>query len=112
VELLEVVTEERASDLENRTSRIEGVVEQINLRLEDQISRMDSIEIRMGSLESSLNARMASLESGLNARMDSLESGLNARMGSIEARMNVQIALTFAMWATIVGALVAVLLRV
>ena len=96
-----MVTEERISDLENRTSRMEGIIEQINLRLEDQNSRMDAIEIRMASLETSLNARM-----------DSLESSLNARMGSIEARMNVQIVLTFAMWATIVGALVAVLLRV
>ena len=50
---------------------MEGVVEQINLRLED------------------MNARVTSLENSLNARMNSLENSLNTRM-------NVHIALTFA----------------
>ena len=90
---------------------MEGISEQINLRLEDQNSRMDSIETRMASLEGSMNSRMDSLEGTLNSRMDSLENTLNSRMSSIETRMNVQIVLTFAMWATIVGVLVAVLLR-
>ena len=42
---------------------MEGVIEQINLRLED----------------------------------------INARMNAIETRMNVHIALTFAIWASVVG---------
>ena len=61
---------------------MEGVVEQINLRLED-----------------------------INARMTSLENSLNARMTAIETRMNVQIVLTFAVWATIVGMLLVMMFR-
>ena len=63
-------------------SRLEGVIEQINLRLED-----------------------------MNARMTSLENSLNARMNAIETRMNVQIVLTFAVWATIVGMLLVMMFR-
>ena len=61
---------------------MEGVIEQINLRLED-----------------------------MNARMTSLENSLNARMNAIETRMNVQIVLTFAVWATIVGMLLVMMFR-
>ena len=61
---------------------MEGVVEQINLRLED-----------------------------VNDRMTSLENSLNARMNAIETRMNVQIVLTFAVWATIVGMLLVMMFR-
>ena len=57
---------------------MEGVIEQINLRLED------------------VNARMTSLENSLNARMNSLEN-------KSETRMNVHIALTSLLWATVVG---------
>ena len=68
---------------------MEGVVEQINLRLED------------------MNARMTSLENSLNARMTAIEM----RMNAIETRMNVQIVLTFAVWATIVGMLLVMMFR-
>ena len=61
---------------------MEGVIEQINLRLED-----------------------------MNARMTSLENSLNARMNAIETRMNVQIVLTFGVWATIVGMLLVMMFR-
>ena len=54
---------------------MEGVVEQINLRLED-----------------------------VNARMTSLENSLNTRM-------NVHIALTFAIWASVVGLLLVIMFR-
>lgn len=50
---------------------MEGIVEQINLRLED----------------------------------------MNTRMTALETRMNVQIALTFGVWATVVGILLAMLIR-
>ena len=61
---------------------MESVTEQINLRLED-----------------------------MNARMTSLENSLSARMTAIETRMNVQIVLTFAVWATIVGMLLVMMFR-
>ena len=61
---------------------MEGVVEQINLRLEE-----------------------------MNARMTSMENSLSARMTAIETRMNVQIVLTFGVWATIVGMLLVMMFR-
>ena len=59
---------------------MEGIVEQINLRLED-----------------------------MNVRVNSLESSLNTRMTAIETRMNIQIVLTFGVWATVVGVLLAMI---
>jgi hypothetical protein len=59
-----MVSEERHNELGNKVSRLEGVVEQINLRLSE-----------------------------------------------IQARLNAQIALTFGLWATVAGILVAVLLK-
>jgi tetrahydromethanopterin S-methyltransferase subunit G len=59
-----MVSEERHNELGNKVSRLEGVVEQINLRLSE-----------------------------------------------IHSRMNTQIGLTFAMWATITGILLAMLLK-
>ncbi len=95
-----MVIEERDTDLESRTSRLEGAVEQVNLRLADMRASMDS-------MSDSLNARMDSIRDGLNARMDSIES----RISAIETRMNIQIVITFGMWATIVGVLLAVIFK-
>ena len=69
---------------------MEGVVEQINLRLEEYPHERE---------------RMTSLENSLNARMN------ETRMNAIETRMNVQIVLTFAVWATIVGMLLVMMFR-
>lgn len=52
-------------------SRLEGIAEQVNLRLED----------------------------------------MNSRMNSIETHMNIQIGLTFGVWATVVGVLLAVIFK-
>lgn len=70
-----MVVEEQKTDLDSRVSRLEGVAEQINLRLE------------------------------------SLDRNLNGRMNSIETRMNIQIGLTFGVWATVVGVLLAVIFK-
>ena len=68
---------------------MEGVTEQINLRLED------------------MNGRMTSLENSLNASMTALET----RMKSVEMRMNVHIALLLLLWATVIVALLVMLFR-
>ena len=70
-------------------SPLEGVTEQINLRLED------------------MNGRMTSLENSLNASMTALET----RMKSVEMRMNVHIALLLLLWATVIVALLVMLFR-
>ena len=61
---------------------MEGIIEQINLRLED-----------------------------MNGRMTSLENSLNASMTALEMRMKIQIALTLVLWATIVGMLLVIMFR-
>ena len=66
-----MVVEEQDIGLDNRVSRLEGIAEQVNLRLED----------------------------------------MNSRMNSIETRMNIQIGLTFGVWATVVGVLLAVIFK-
>ena len=68
---------------------MEGIIEQINLRLED------------------MNGRMTSLENSLNASMTALET----RMKSVEMRMNVHIALLLLLWATVIVALLVMLFR-
>ena len=66
-----MVVEEQDISLDSRVSRLEGIAEQVNLRLED----------------------------------------MNTRMNSIETRMNIQIGLTFGVWATVVGVLLAVIFK-
>ena len=77
-----MVVEEGERGLESRVSRLEGSIDQINPQIE-------------------------SLDRNLNARMNSIET----RMGSLETRMNVQIGLTFGVWATVVGVLLAVIFK-
>ncbi len=43
--------------------------------------------------------------------MTSLMNALDSRMNSLETRMNFQIGLTFAVWATVTGLLLAILVR-
>ena len=72
---------------------------------------MDSIETRMETFEISLISRMETLENSLISRMDSLESDISARMIAVEKKMNVLIALTVWTWATTMGALITIILR-
>ena len=77
-------------------------IERLGLRIDGLDSRMDSLETslssRMDSLETSLSSRMDSLETSLTSRMDSieakmgsLESGLTSRMDSLEVKMDSKI---------------------
>ena len=68
---------------------------------------MDSIETGMETFEISIISRMGSLERNLSARMLALES----RMIAVEKKMNVLIALTVWTWATTMGALITIILR-
>ena len=43
------------------------------------------------------------------ARMEGINEELRSRMSDINTRLNVQIGLTFAVWATVAGVLMAVL---
>ena len=96
-------------DYGDRIGRLEGIIEQIN-------DRLGSLERRMSSLESKLESRMSSLKSDLEDRMSSLESKLESRMNSLEIshRRDFRwlIGTMIGMWATMMGLLVTVTVKV
>ena len=103
-------------DYGDRLGRLEGIIEQINDRLGSLERRMSSLEAQMSSLRSDLESRMGSLESKLEARMNSLKSDLESRMNSLESshRRDFRwlIGTMIGMWATMMGLLVTVTVKV
>ena len=103
-------------DYGDRLGRLEGIIEQINDRLGSLERRMSSLEAQMSSLRSDLEAQMSSLRSDLEGRMSSLESRLEARMNSLESshRRDFRwlIGTMIGMWATMMGLLVPVAVKV
>ncbi len=103
-------------DYGDRLGRLEGIIEQINDRLGSLERRMSSLEAQMGSLKSDLESRMSSLEIKLEARMNSLKSDLEGRMNSLENshRRDFRwlIGTMIGMWATMMGLLVTVTVKV
>ena len=107
----------------DRIGRLEGIIEQINDRLgslERRMSslegRMSSLEGRMSSLRSDLEAQIGSLKSDLEGQMSSLKSDLEARMSSLESSHRRDFRWLFGtmigMWATMMGLLVTVAVKV
>ena len=103
-------------DYSDRIGRLEGIIEQINDRLGSLERRMSSLEAQMSSLRSDLESRMGSLESKLEARMNSLKSDLESRMNSLESshRRDFRwlIGTMIGMWATMMGLLLTVAIKV
>ena len=103
-------------DYGDRISRLEGIIEQINDRLASLERRMSSLEAQMSSLRSDLEAQMSSLRSDLEGRMSSLESKLEDRMNSLENshRRDFRwlIGTMIGMWATMMGLLLTVTVKV
>ena len=103
-------------DYGDRLGRLEGIIEQINDRLGSLERRMSSLEAQMSSLRSDLESRMSSLKSDLEGRMSSLESKLESRMSSLESshRRDFRwlIGTMIGMWATMMGLLVTVTVKV
>ena len=103
-------------DYGDRLGRLEGIIEQINDRLGSLERRMSSLEAQMSSLRSDLEAQMSSLRSDLEGRMSSLESKLESRMNSLESshRRDFRwlIGTMIGMWATMMGLLVTVTVKV
>ena len=64
------------------------------------------VEERTDDLESRIS-RLEGIVEQINLRLEDI----NTRMTSLETRMNVQIVLTFGVWATVVGTLLAMLIR-
>ena len=114
-------------DYGDRLGRLEGIIEQINDRLGSLERRMSSLEAQMSSLRSDLEGRMSSLESKLESRMSSLRSDLEGRMSSLESKLESRmssleishrrdfrwlIGTMIGMWATMMGLLVTVAVKV
>ena len=106
-------------DYGDRIGRLEGIIEQINDRLTSLERRMSSLEGRMSSLEgrmSSLEERMSSLRSDLEGQIGSLRSDLERRIDRLEDshRRDFRwlIGTMIGMWATTMGLLVTVAVKV
>ena len=103
-------------DYGDRLGRLEGIIEQINDRLGSLERRKSSLEAQMSSLRSDLESRMSSLRSDLEARMSSLESKLESRMSSLESSHRRDFrwlsGTMIGMWATMMGLLVTVTVKV
>ena len=103
-------------DYGDRLGRLEGIIEQINDRLGSLERRMSSLEAQMSSLRSDLESRMSSLEGKLEARINNLRSDLESRMNSLESshRRDFRwlIGTMIGMWATMMGLLVTVTVKV
>ena len=92
-------------DYGDRLGRLEGIIEQINDRLGSLERRMSSLEGRMSSLESKLEARIGSLRSDLERRIDRLED-------SHRRDFRWLIGMMIGMWATMMGLLGTVAVKV
>ena len=92
-------------DYGDRLGRLEGIIEQINDRLGSLEDRISSLENRMSSMKSDLEARINSVKSDLESRMNSLE---------ISHRRDFRwlIGTMIGMWATMMGLLVTVTVKV
>ena len=88
-------------DYSDRIGRLEGIIEQINDRLGSLEGRISSLEGRMSSLE----AQIGSLRSDLESRMDRLEDSHRRDFRWLIGTM-------IGMWATTMGLLVTVAVKV
>lgn len=92
-------------DYGDRLGRLEGIIEQINDRLGSLEGRMSSLEGRMSSLESKLEARIGSLRSDLERRIGLLEDSHRRDFRWLIGTM-------IGMWATMMGLLGTVAVKV
>ena len=96
-------------DYGDRIGRLEGITEQIN-------DRLGSLERRIDSLKSDLEAQIGSLKSDLEAQIGSLKSDLEGRIDRLEDshRRDFRwlLGTMIGMWATMMGLLVTVTVKV
>ena len=85
-------------DYGDRVGRLEGITEQIN-------DRLGSLELRLGSVKSDLEAHISSVKSDLESRISSLES-------SHRRDFRWLIGTLIGMWATMMGLLLTVAVKV
>ena len=92
-------------DYGDRVGRLEGITEQIN-------DRLGSLELRLGSVKSDLEAHISSVKSSLEARISSLESRISSLERSHRRDFRWLIGTMIGMWATMMGLLLTVAVKV
>ena len=96
-------------DYGDRIGRLEGITEQIN-------DRLGSLERRIDSLKSDLEAQIGSLKSDLESQIGSLKSDLERRIDRLEDshRRDFRwlLGTMIGMWATMMGLLLTVTVKV
>ena len=92
-------------DYGDRVGRLEGITEQIN-------DRLGSLELRLGSVKSDLEAHISSVKSSLEARISSLEARISSLESSHRRDFRWLIGTLIGMWATMMGLLLTVAVKV
>ena len=96
-------------DYGDRIGRLEGIIEQIN-------DRLDSLERRIDSVKSDLEAQIGSVKSDLESQIGSLKSDLERRIDRLEDshRRDFRwlLGTMIGMWATMMGLLATVTVKV
>ncbi|MGR3310923.1 MAG: hypothetical protein ACUZ77_09125 [Candidatus Brocadiales bacterium] len=90
--------------LEERTAKIEGLLEQMDKRLDRVevgiVDLKNEIKSDMGRLETNLRADMEKLETGLRAAMERLETNLRAEISKLDGRFMWLIGIIIGTWVT------------
>ena len=94
-------------DLASRVGRLEGLVEQIALRLDALERRMDGLERRMEAGFAELRQAIATANESTNSRIEST----NSRIEATNSRMDKQFRWLIGIQFGIIGLLVTILLK-
>ena len=94
--------------MEQRVSRIEGVVEQINLRLAENHDDIQALNEKIDAKVDALNDKIDAKTDALNEKIDTKVEGLRSEMN---ARFNTVYVLLGGVWATMAGGFIALFLR-
>ena len=92
-------------DYGDRVGRLEGITEQIN-------DRLGNLELRLGSVKSDLETHISSVKSSLESRISSLEGRISSLESSHRRDFRWLIGTLIGMWATMMGLLLTVAVKV
>lgn len=75
-------------DHEGRIARLEGVVEQIDVRLGRMETKIDAVEAKIDANRTSLEAKIDAVEAKIDANRSALEARIDANRMSLEAKVD------------------------
>ena len=98
-----------------RVSRIEGVVEQVNLRLAENHDDIQALTAKIDAQGETLSAKIDAQGREFRAETQTLTEKIDAQgrefRSEMNARFNTVYVLIGGVWATMIGGFVAILLR-